>query len=88
MESKGDNPSMTQMTWWLNLCVNSGRNSYQAPQLSAGVIGHAHLTWPQSSLVASAGILVYAPFDPGQIAVTPFGDWVPVDDIYGCSVPG
>ena len=25
---------------------------------------------------------------PGQIAVTPFGDWVPVDDIYWCSVPG
>ena len=75
---------MTQMTWWLKLCVNSGRNSHQrkhdvhdlAPQPSAGVLGHAHLTWPQSSLVASAEILVHAPFHPCQVAVTPFGDWM------------
>ena len=38
--------------------------------------------------VASAGILVHAPFHPCQVAVTPFGDWVPVDEIYWCSVPG
>ena len=38
--------------------------------------------------MASAGILVHAPFHPCQVAVTPFGDWVPVDDIYWCSVPG
>ena len=38
------------------------------------------------------GGLCWDPFPysicPYQVAVAPFGDWVPVDDIYWCSVPG